>query len=69
MLEKKSTKGRPPASETTKGVRKGCRLQISHTISPELLSKVDQLASAMGQSRAAVINLAVYRLLEQELIT
>ena len=69
MLAKKSTKGRPPTSETTKGVSKGCRLQISHTISPDLLSKVDRLAAAMGQSRAAVINLAVYRLLEQELTT
>ncbi|MEX8193117.1 ribbon-helix-helix protein, CopG family [Comamonas guangdongensis] len=66
MLVKKPTKGRPPASKKTKGVWKGERLQISHTITPDLLSKVDQLAAAMGQSRAAVINLAIYRLLEQE---
>ncbi|WP_418117934.1 ribbon-helix-helix protein, CopG family [Variovorax sp. 350MFTsu5.1] len=35
-------------------------------MTPDMLSKVDRLARVMGQSRAAVINLAIYRLLEQE---
>ena len=47
-------------------MRKGSRLQISLTIAPELLSRVDGLAETMGQTRAALINLAIYRLLAQE---
>lgn len=59
-------RGRPPRDAETKGVRKGARLQISLTIAPELLSRIDGLADTMGQTRAAVINLAIYRLLSQE---
>jgi hypothetical protein len=47
-----------------KGVRKGHKLQISHTISPELLAKVDRAAAKRGQSRAAYTNLAIYQALE-----
>ena len=59
-------RGRPPRSDVVKGVQKGSRLQISLTITPDMLVKVDGLAAAMGQTRAAVINLAIYRLLSQE---
>jgi predicted transcriptional regulator len=31
------------------------------TIAPDLLAKVDEMAERMGQSRAALINLAIYR--------
>ena len=49
------------------GVRKGHkRRQISLTIMPDLLAKVDALAGRLGQSRAAVINMAVYRLVERD---
>lgn len=48
------------------GVWKSNRRQISLTINPDLLEKVDALALEMGQSRAAIINLAVFRLLESE---
>ena len=49
-----------------RGVRKGRKEQITLTLAPELLRKVDTLAARMGQSRAAVINLAIFRLLEAE---
>lgn len=62
----KAPRGRPPLTERHSGVRKGNRLQISHTITPDLLSRVDCLAEGMGQSRAAIINFAIFRLLEQE---
>ena len=49
------------------GVRKGHkRRQISLTIMPDLLTKVDALAGRLGQSRAAVINMAIYRLVERD---
>ena len=57
--------GAPDASSTpAKGVKKGNKLQISLTITPGLLAKVDEMAAQLGQSRAAVINLAIYRMVE-----
>ena len=49
-------------------VRKGNKQQISLTIVPDLLHKIDRLAMELGQSRAAVINLAIYRAVEHGLI-
>ncbi len=49
-----------------KGVMKGKKEQITLTLTPDLLTKVDALAQRMGQSRAAVINLGIFRLLEAE---
>jgi Ribbon-helix-helix protein, copG family len=49
-----------------RGVRKGRKEQITLTLAPELLRKVDALAARMGQSRAALINLAIFRLVEAE---
>lgn len=56
--------GAPDAAADAKvhGVMKGHKRQISLTITPDLLDKIDQLADKTGQSRAAVINLAIYRL-------
>lgn len=49
------------------GVRNGQkRRQISLTIMPDLLTKVDALAGRLGQSRAAVINMAIYRIVERD---
>jgi Ribbon-helix-helix protein, copG family len=48
-----------------KGVIRGKKEQITLTISPDLLAKVDALASRMGQSRAALINRAIYELAER----
>jgi predicted transcriptional regulator len=45
-------------------VRKGTKQQITLTIAPDLLAKVDEMAERMGQSRAALINLAIYRVVE-----
>lgn len=53
-----------PDAEKPRGVRKGNRQQISLTIAPELLIKIDALAAKLGQSRAAIINMAIYRAIE-----
>ena len=55
-----------PDAPTRKGVKKGRKEQITLTLTPELLNKVDGLAQRMGQSRAAMINLAIFRLIEAE---
>jgi predicted transcriptional regulator len=57
--------GAPDAQ--AKGVRRGTKQQITLTIAPDLLAKVDELAEKMGQSRAALINLAIYRTVESGL--
>jgi hypothetical protein len=58
--------GAPDAASTRAGgVRRGTKQQITLTIAPELLAKVDELAQRMGQSRAALINLAIYRTVER----
>jgi hypothetical protein len=58
----------PDAAPTQKGVRKGNKVQISLTITPSLLARVDALAEELGQSRAAVINLAIHRTVEHGLM-
>ena len=45
-------------------VRKGRKVQITLTITEPLLARVDGLAGQLGQSRAAVINLAVMQMLQ-----
>lgn len=55
------------APDAPRGVKKGRRLQISLTIAPALLDKVDRLAAKLGQSRAALINMAIYRAVEHGL--
>lgn len=60
--------GAPDAETKPKGVVKGKKQQISLTIAPALLEKIDNLASELGQSRAAVINLAIYRAVEKGLL-
>ena len=55
----------PPGLE--KGVRKGNKRQITLTITPELLEKVDQVARRTGQARAAVINMAIFQAVEGDL--
>ncbi|MBW8066551.1 MAG: CopG family transcriptional regulator [Ferrovum sp.] len=57
-----------PDAVRPRGVRKGNKQQISLTIAPALLQKVDELATELGQSRAAIINMAVYRAVEHGLI-
>ncbi len=57
-----------PDGAKMKGVRKGNKQQISLTIQPALLEKIDALALELGQSRAAVINLAIYRAVEKGIV-
>lgn len=47
-----------------KGIAKGNKRQISLTIAPALLRQVDELAQKTGQTRAGLINLAIYRAIE-----
>jgi hypothetical protein len=54
-----------PDAVGRKGVIRGRKEQITLTIAPDLLAKVDELASKMGQSRAALINRAIYELAER----
>jgi hypothetical protein len=49
----------PAPAAPRKGVMRGKREQISHTMPPELLAKADALAQAKGLTRAGLINLAV----------
>ena len=60
--------GAPDGSAKVSGVKKGNKRQISLTIAPELLMKVDQLAADLGQSRAGLINMAIYRAVEHGLV-
>ena len=50
-----------------KGIQKGNKRQITLTIAPELLRKVDEVAKRVGQARAAVINMAIFRALEGDI--
>jgi hypothetical protein len=54
------------ASSYEKGIAKGHKRQISHTIAPDLLRRIDETAARSGQGRAAIINLAIYRFLESD---
>ena len=60
--------GAPDATPTVAGVKKGNKRQISLTIAPDLLAKVDRLAAELGQSRAAVINMSIHRTVEHGLV-
>jgi len=42
-----------------KGIKKGHKRQISHTIAPDLLQWVDEAACEYGMARAGVINLCL----------
>jgi len=58
----------PDSALKARGVKKGNKQQISLTIAPALLVKIDNLATELGQSRAAVINMAIYRAVEHGLL-
>ncbi|TAM46054.1 MAG: CopG family transcriptional regulator [Burkholderiaceae bacterium] len=55
------------SSTYEKGIAKGHKRQISLTIAPELLRKVDEVAQRTGQARAAIINLAIFNALEGDI--
>jgi hypothetical protein len=45
--------------DARKGLMRGKREQISHTIPPALLAKIDAVAETKGMTRAGLINLAI----------
>ena len=57
----------PDGEIVRRGVLRGKKQQITLTIMPDLLNKVDAMARRLGQSRAAVINMAVYWVVEHGL--
>lgn len=60
--------GAPDAATASPSrVKKGRKVQITLTITEPLLNRVDRLADQLGQSRAAVINLAVVQMLKSGL--
>lgn len=54
-----------PAKPARKGVKKGNKEQISHTISPDLLARLDEFAVNNELKRAQAINMAIVQLLER----
>lgn len=54
-----------PDATVRKGVKKGKREQISHTLPTDLLARIDEAAEALNMSRAAFINMGVLQLLER----
>ncbi|MGU3358920.1 ribbon-helix-helix protein, CopG family [Methylobacterium sp. M6A4_1b] len=61
-MKAKDTKG--SRTKPHSGIWKGNKRAISHTISPELLDRIDELAKRMGQTRTAIINFAIVRALD-----
>jgi hypothetical protein len=61
-VDKASVKVAPHSYE--KGVAKGSKRQITHTIAPKLLEEMDQIAQRRGQTRAACINMAIFDWIE-----
>ena len=57
--------GAPDAQERVAGIAKGNKRQISLTISPDLLRGIDRMARQMGQTRAGLINMAIFQLLKR----
>lgn len=47
-----------------KGVTRGKREQITHTLPPELLAKIDAQAQTRGMTRAGFINYSISRALD-----
>lgn len=45
--------------------QRGNKTQITLSITPDLLARIDTLADSMGQSRAALINLAIFEMAER----
>ncbi len=57
----------PDAGSTThvrKGVARGHREQITHTLPPELLARIDAQVRSRGMTRAGFINFAISRALD-----
>ena len=64
-IKKRTMKHLKPGKAKPKGVRKGNKVQISLTITEELLEKVNRMAKENGQTRAGFINLAISLLVDR----
>lgn len=56
-----------PVGEYEKGFKKGNKRQITLTMAPDLLRRVDEVAKRTGQARASIINMAIFRALEGDI--
>lgn len=56
--------GAPDSVVKPKGIKKGNKQQVSITLAPDLLAKLDEVSSKRGVSRAGFINLAVYHYID-----
>lgn len=54
----------PDAVAKTPGVKKGNKVQISLTIDPAKLERVDEMAGELSMGRAGLINMAINNMLE-----
>lgn len=54
------------APDAKKGFLRGSRSQISHTLPPEMVAKVDAFAKVKGMTGAGFINYAVSELIERQ---
>ncbi|MDB0516280.1 ribbon-helix-helix domain-containing protein [Ralstonia solanacearum] len=59
--------GAAASADYEKGIKKGNKRQITLTIAPDLLRRVDEAAQRTGQGRAAIINMAIFRALEGDI--
>jgi hypothetical protein len=64
---KPAEEAKSAVDEEKTGVWKGNKRQISLTIAPDLLRRVDEAAQRTGQGRAAIINMAIFRALEGDI--
>jgi hypothetical protein len=55
-----------PDADEVKGVMRGNKRQISLTLSPEMLPKIDQAADELGISRAAWISMTISKALKTQ---
>lgn len=62
-------RGEANSGSYDKGIPKGNKRQISLTIAPGLLRRVDEVAKRTGQGRAGIINMAIYRALEGDIFS
>ena len=57
----------PPPKRERKGVMRGNREQITVTLPPETLNRIERLAREAGMTRAGLLNLFIHRGLEHGL--
>ena len=64
FIEQAPDSGGSRSRRPAKGVFRGSRRQITVTLPPELLDKVDRIAGSVGQTRTSFINTCLWRAVE-----